>query len=116
MFTEDATYDFSGPKHPLYKKWTGGPTCIKPWFKFLDDSEFPNMTPKFFPAPTGSHQVMCNMSYDWHYKGSVLNNREDIFVFTVEGGKVKSMKQYWGDVKSITEVMAPKIPADNYGM
>jgi hypothetical protein len=86
---DDMEFDFSGVNHPMFKVW-GGPgnlVAIKPWFAFLDDSEFPDMKPNFFPAPAGSNQVMCQMSSTWKYKGKEMKI-DDIFVF----GKLNSTR------------------------
>jgi putative AlgH/UPF0301 family transcriptional regulator len=115
-FTDNASADFSGVNHPMFKVWGGGPIGMKNWFKFLDDSEFPNMAPKFYPAAPASGQVLCDMSFDWHYKGAKLDGRKDIFVFNVVGGKVDHMKQYWHNPKEIEQTICPLIPKDNYAM
>lgn len=93
MFTPSASFDASGVGHDMFKVYAGGPLAMKSWFKFLDDSEFPNMAPNFFPAPAATGQVICQMNYDWHYKGAKLDGCKDIFVFNVVGGKVDHMKQ-----------------------
>lgn len=101
----DHIIDVRGPNSPFYKKYESGGKIdgTKDWIKFLDQHDFPNMNPKFFPGPAGSNKVYCDMSYDMKYKDRELLGCKDIMEFEVKDGKVYSLKQCFGDPVKITE-------------
>jgi len=71
---DDHVIDVRGPGSPFHKKYESGGKIdgTKDWIKFLDQHEFPNMKPTFFPGPPGSMKVYADMSYDMKYKDREL--------------------------------------------
>ncbi|CAD7969909.1 unnamed protein product [Amoebophrya sp. A120] len=106
--TPDATWDFTGPGPEIYKTYTGA-KAFMPWMKYLEEFDFPNMNPSFFPGPPGSNIAIMYMNYDMTHKESkaAMTKQTDVFVFTVKGGKIASAKQYWGDVQGINKTLGP---------
>jgi len=107
--TEDATWDFTGPGIDFYKTYTGA-KAFAFWMKYLEEFDFPNMNPSFFPGPAGTGMAIMYMCYDMAHKtnGGKLTGQVDVFVFHVKGDKIATVKQYWGNPAEITKELGPK--------
>lgn len=109
----DATWDFTGPAPDIYKTYTGA-KAFKAWMEFLEQFDFPKMTPQIFAGPPGSGLAIMYMNYDMKHKTSsaLMEDNQDIFVFNIKDGKIAKAKQYWGNIAGVNEKLGPQLGAN----